>query len=354
MREESAAIGDMAARLFADLADPQEIVAGKEGWLETLWTAIEDAALDRAWVAEEQGGAGLDAVHCGAIAAASGGAALAAPLIETMVARHWASRAGLDLPDGPVGLAPSRLGDVARLADDGTLIGTLRDVPWSKGPLLVAAEQGDGSTTLCVVTPEDCRIREQPNLSDDPRVAVALDGVTPRSSAPTNASRLDVLATAAVLRAAQVGGALRWATDAVVDYAGKRQAFGRTISRFQAVQHLAARLAGEVCAVEVAARVALQAIDRGEGIMEAACAKVRADEAAEQGAQIAHQVFGAIGFTREHVLHRYTTRLGSWRDDYGAGPEWAILLGHAAAANGGAGYWNSLAGPDRLELEAGR
>jgi len=350
MSESVAAVAEMAQRLFADLADPQDVLAGKAGWREALWSAIEDAALDRAWVPEEQGGAGLDGEDCGAIAAAAGGAALAVPLVETIVARHWAARAGLDLPDGPVGLAPSRLGDVARINDDGTVSGTLRDVPWGEGPLVLAAEGGDGSTALCVVERAACTVRDQPNPSDDPRSAVTLENVTPLASAATNASRLDVLASAAALRSAQIGGALRWATDAAVAYAGERKAFGRTISRFQAVQHLLARLAGEVCAAEVAAQVALQAIDRGDGVMEAACAKVRADEAAVEGAQIAHQAFGAIGFTQEHALHRFTTRLGAWRDDFGSGPEWAVLLGRAAAARGGDGFWTAMAGPDWLEL----
>ena len=36
-----------------------------------------------------------------------------------------------------------------------------------------------------------------------------------------------------------------------------------------------------------------------------------------EGAAIAHQVHGAIGFTKEHILHRFTLRLLAWRDDFG-------------------------------------
>jgi len=119
-------------------------------------------------------------------------------------------------------------------------------------------------------------------------------GVLAHSLYP-DATLIDVLASAAALRAAQIGGALRWSLEAALTYAGERQAFGRPIAKFQAVQHHLARLAGEVCATEVGAAVALQALDDGPARMEAAAAKIRADEAASDGALIAHQVFGAIG-----------------------------------------------------------
>jgi hypothetical protein len=49
---------------------------------------------------------------------------------------------------------------------------------------------------------------------------------------------------------------------------------------------------------------------------------------------------GAIGFTHEHQLHRLTTRLWSWRDEFGAEREWAVRLGRFAAGAGAAGYWD--------------
>jgi acyl-CoA dehydrogenase len=48
---------------------------------------------------------------------------------------------------------------------------------------------------------------------------------------------------------------------------------------------------------------------------------------------------GAIGFTREHRLHLYTTSLWTWRDEFGGQVFWARQLGQAALAAGGTGYW---------------
>ena len=66
-------------------------------------------------------------------------------------------------------------------------------------------------------------------------------------------------------------------------------------------------------------------------LLEAASAKIRCGEAAAEGAAIAHQVHGAIGFTKEHVLHRFTLRMLSWRDDFGSESYWAAELGGMVA-----------------------
>ena len=56
-------------------------------------------------------------------------------------------------------------------------------------------------------------------------------------------------------------------------------------------------------------------------------------------ASIASQMHGAIGFTREHRLHLYSTALWAWRDEFGGQVFWAKRLGSAALAAGGAGFW---------------
>ena len=77
--------------------------------------------------------------------------------------------------------------------------------------------------------------------------------------------------------------------------------------------------------------------------LEAASAKIRAGEAAAEGAAIAHQVFGAIGFTNEHVLHRFTLRMLSWRDDFGNESHWAAELGRRVARGGADAFWTLVA-----------
>jgi acyl-CoA dehydrogenase len=54
-------------------------------------------------------------------------------------------------------------------------------------------------------------------------------------------------------------------------------------------------------------------------------------------------VMGAIGFTQEHTLHRFTRRLWGWRDDFGNESYWAVKLGNLVAAKGADGLWPMLA-----------
>src|SRR5207248_10566106 len=125
-------------------------------------------------------------------------------------------------------------------------------------------------------------------------------------------------------------------------------AFGRPIGKFQAVQHHLARLAGETAAALAAAGSAADTIagtgSFDDGIfLEAASAKIRCAEAAAEGAAIAHQVHGAIGFTKEHILHRYTLRMLAWRDDFGNESYWAVELGNKIAAGGADEFWPLVA-----------
>jgi acyl-CoA dehydrogenase len=152
----------------------------------------------------------------------------------------------------------------------------------------------------------------------------------------------------AAIRAAQMAGALQSILDRSVAYAKERVAFERPIGGFQAVQHNLARLAGETAVALAAAGSAADAIASEASFndavfLEVASAKIRIGEAAETGAAIAHQVHGAIGFSREHVLHRYTQRLHAWRDDFGTESAWAARLGARVAAAGADALWPMLA-----------
>ena len=47
---------ETAARIFADLADPQTVNQAANGaWQEPLWRALSDAGLPLAWVPEKLG-----------------------------------------------------------------------------------------------------------------------------------------------------------------------------------------------------------------------------------------------------------------------------------------------------------
>jgi acyl-CoA dehydrogenase len=208
----------------------------------------------------------------------------------------------------------------------------------------------DGRAVVALVERAQCGLEPGESQAGEPRdtlrfeavPALALGGALPG----LDEDRL--LAMGAAARAVQMSGALEAVLERTAAYAAERVAFGRPIAKFQAVQHALARLASETAAALAAAGSAADALDGGQAceqavLLEVASAKIRAGEAAGAGAAIAHQVHGAIGFSAEHVLHRYTQRLWAWRDDFGGEAEWAARLGRLLAARGAGALWPLIA-----------
>ena len=341
-------VAETAARIFADLADPQAVNSARnDAWKGPVWQALAESGLTLAWVPEEHGGAGAELADGFAILGVAGQYAAAIPLAETLLAGWLLSGAGLSVPAGMLSVAPARPGDRITLNADGTLSGRARAVPFAgeAGHLAVLA-----GSTVALVDARAGRIADGRTLAGEPSNTVTFDRVSALAAAPLPA-RLDqtaLMLMGGVIRSVQIAGALAAVLDITVRYANDRVAFERPIAKFQAVQHNLARLAGEVSAAMTAAHSAADAIASTDKFddaifLEATAAKIRAAEAAQEGAAIAHQVHGAIGFTNEHILHRYTLRMLSWREDFGNESYWAAELGNMVAARGADELWPLVA-----------
>jgi len=384
-------VAETATRIFRDHCDPQAIIrAGGEGWKAGAWGALEDAGLPLAWVPEEFGGAGAEIADGFAVLRETGRFAVALPVAETMLAGWLLAQAGISSPRGAMTCGPVREGDRVTLAKNGTLTGRLRAVPFAKDVQHIAllADREGGGLAVALVEKGAARVGEGASAAGDPQGPVTLERVKPVAAqdAPAGLDLQALHLMGAAARAMQITGAMEAILDISVGYANERVAFGRPIGKFQAVQHNLARLAGEVAAAIAAAGSAADAIAtsyaptespsplwggvRGGGnpndqrsaippsltlphegggdagddaiFLEVASAKIRVGEAAGEGAAIAHQVLGAIGFTREHILHRFTQRLWAWRDDFGNESQWAVKLGNRVAANGADALWPML------------
>jgi acyl-CoA dehydrogenase len=342
---------DTATRIFADLADPQSVNREKDdGWKVQLWQALQDSGLTLAWVPEGLGGAGAGVDDGMEILAAAGRVAAAVPLAETMLAGWLLSRVAIAPPSGMMAVLPVRLGDRISCNSDGSLSGHARNVPFARDARHFAVCVHSKETiSIALVKAELCRLTLGQNLAGEPSDWVTLDRVKPlhAAEAPTGFDQTSLMIMGSVARSMQAAGALGTILALCIQYANERVAFERPIARFQAIQHALARLAGEVAAAIAAARSAAQALAQDEVndalFLEAAAAKVRCAEASEKGSAIAHQIHGAIGFTKEHVLHRFTLRLLSWRDDFGDECHWAAELGGRIAARGAEQLWPLLA-----------
>jgi len=276
---------------------------------------------------------------------------LPVPLAETLLAGWLLARAGIDAPAGAMTVAPARPRDRIALNADGSLSGVSRGVPFAKDCEHIAVMAvGDRGAAIALVKTADCRLGEGRNLAGDGSGSVTFERakVVRSAAVPTGFDQSALMLIGATVRSVQAAGALETILALSVAYANERVAFERKIGKFQAVQQNLARLAGETAAALAAAGSAADTIAQTPAfddtvLLEAAAAKIRSGEAAAEGAAIAHQVHGAIGFTNEHVLHRFTLRLLSWRDDFGNESYWAAALGVLVARRGANQFWPLLA-----------
>jgi acyl-CoA dehydrogenase len=343
---------EQATRVFRDYGDAQTINnATDDSWKKLLWSQLQDSGLTLCWVPEEKGGAGAGIAAGFEILKVSGRFAVPVPLAETMLAGWLLAHAGLPAPPEMMTIAPVSDRDAIQMSTDGRVSGAAHAVPFAPeaAHLALLAASDDGPVTA-LVDMAACTLARGVSIAGHEQARVVLEAVTPVASRPASAKTgAEVLMLmGAAVRARQMAGALQALLDMSVAYAQDRVAFGRPIGKFQAVQHNLARLAGEVAAADAASGSAADALVQGTlscdaVFLEVASAKIRAGEAAGDGAAIAHQLFGAIGFTQEHILHRFTRSLWAWRDDFGNESWWAEKLGSRVAAAGADELWPMLA-----------
>jgi acyl-CoA dehydrogenase len=331
---------DTATRLLNDLCTPETQRLAEGGvWQPDLWRAVEDAGLPRALVPEASGGSGLSFADAMVIVRAAGHHAVPAPLPETMLAAWLLSRAGMPVPEGPMTIAFGENISLTQNERGCHPRGSALRIPWARAETTIVAM--DDAGTVAIVPRADCSVEPGENLAREPRDAITLGGRTDQVG-NAGLDRDQLRAVGAALRAQQIAGALERITELTVRYAQDRKQFGRAIGKFQAVQQNLAVLAGQTAAAAAAADLAAEAVGETIRIPPIAAAKSRCGEAAGIGAAIAHQVHGAIGFTREHSLHLYTRRLWSWRDEFGNETVWNRYLGRHFAKAGASRYWAEI------------
>jgi alkylation response protein AidB-like acyl-CoA dehydrogenase len=116
----------------------------------------------------------------------------------------------------------------------------------------------------------------------------------------------DILQKAAVAKCAEMVGGAQAALDMTVNYAKERVQFGRPIGSFQAIQHYCANMAMDVSGSRfVTYKAAWEVSESLPAALDAAIAKAWVSEAYGRVTLLAHQIFGAIGFTMDHDIHLY-------------------------------------------------
>src|SRR4029079_15629150 len=148
--------------------------------------------------------------------------------------------------------------------------------------------------SIALVDADKCRIEAGIGLGGDHSDTVTFDKVQPLATkpAPKGFEQTHLMLMGGVARSLQIAGALESMLEISVRYSNERVAFEKKISKFQAVQHNLAKLAGESAAAlaaptSAADTFASNTAAEDAAFLEAAAAKIRCAEAAEKGAAIA-------------------------------------------------------------------
>jgi acyl-CoA dehydrogenase len=306
-----------------------------------LWALLESLGIDRLGLPESQGGAGGDLADVAAAVRLAGYFALPVPLAETLLVAGWTlAESGRHVASGPLAFVHHPDLAIRRRAGGGwTLSGRAPGVRWGRSARTLVILVDD---LLALVPASAVDIAEGVNIADEAcdtvscdRVELAESDVCPASPALSSAT---IRRRGALGAAIAMSGALDRMLDLTARHALLRSQFGRPIGRFQAIQQSIALMAAEVAAARAA-------VDRAVGRptdTNVAIAKVRAGEATTVVCRTAHQVHGAVGFTREHRLQRLSRRAWAWRDEHGSEEEWAARLGTEIVGHGAAALWPNL------------
>ncbi len=289
---------------------PQHVrEAGGEGTGRSTerWRRLAEAGVIGLTVPKEHGGLGMDEIGLALLLEESGRAALPEPLVETTAVgvplltevgddetrARWLPAVAEGKAILTVGLVEDQLVADAHVAD------------------LLLLRAGD---KLHAVAADAVKLTPQPSL-DPTRRLFAVDWKPVRETRIAGGEDALQATDAAFDRGAlavslQLLGIAARLVELGAAYAKERHQFGKPIGSFQAVSHQVADSFMDAENARSLAMWAAAAIDSEDedAALAAATAKAFAAEAAVRACERAIQVHGGIGFTWEHVLHRYYKR----------------------------------------------
>lgn len=305
-----------------------------------LWSSLDDLGLVRLTGASDSGGSGAGWAEAAELIAAAVRHGVRVPLAEHDLLACWMlETVGLPI-DGAVRT-------ICVLDESGVATA----VPWASTAqrIVVVRREGDRHH-VADVDPASLSVTAGTNMIGEPRDTVTADvSVLAGQGKSVDAVRVRQLQhKSAMVRCIQVCTALDVALDLTIEHTSSRTQFGRSLSKFQAIQHMVADIAAEAALARAATDAALNAaISTGWAADNlgflVAVARSCAGHAASVVVRNAHQAHGAIGTTIEHRLHEYTRSALAWRAEYGSVQYWDAEVTRAAQAAGAAGLWPLIA-----------
>ncbi|WP_310467306.1 acyl-CoA dehydrogenase family protein [Sphingomonas sp.] len=315
----------------------------EDGFDRALWTQFGELGLAGICIPEAHGGMGLGATEAALVLEEVGRNLTPSPFLTTAVAavraldgsaqaEKWfpgilagETVAALAIDEGRRH-APEQVAMRAERQGNGFVLnGTKQFVVHgaSADLILVAARtagapgESDGLTLFAVARDAAGVGVENVTLADASKAArltfdkVALDGDAVVGEVDGGWGPLSrALGAGRAGAAAELVGVAAGASAMTLDYLKQRKQFGKLIGEFQALQHRAAHLFGEIEIARAAAFKAAELLDAGDGEAErmVSVAKAKAASVGALAVQEGVQMHGGIGMTDEHDIGFYVKR----------------------------------------------
>ena len=315
----------------------------QDGFGHALWKQFAELGLTGILIPEAQGGAGLGMVEAGVVMEEVGRNLTPSPFLTTAVAavralegsgqaERWFPKivagdtvAALAIDEGKhhdprhIACEAKRSGNGFALSGSKQFVvhGASADlilvaartagaVGESDGVTLFAVERGAKGLAVDNVTLADASKAARLTLDNVEVDADAVVGEVDGGWAPLSRA----LAAGRTGAAAELVGVAAGAAAMTFDYLKQRKQFGRLIGEFQALQHRAAHLYGEIEIARAATLKAAQLLDAGDERAElyVSVAKAKAARTSALAVQEGVQMHGGIGMTDEHDIGLYMKR----------------------------------------------
>lgn len=283
---------------------------------DSLWQAIAQAGFLELLAPESAGGAALSLRELFPVITQFGRYALPVPAAQSIAARALLLPHGATVPAGRITLAAS-----CRVNADGAV-----DCPLTPFGMVADTVLANDRGTLLVLS---CNDAERAATGVRGNLTAGLRWRPSAQIVRLPGAGAAVPLFGAALHAAMLAGAMNRVFEMTLQYGNDRVQFGRSIGKFQAIQHQLSVMAEHVAAAMIAAELAFATDEKSPQRVPTAIAKARTSEAVSTVASIAHAVHGAIGITEEFDLQLYTRRLHEWRIAHGAEAVWNDVVGEA-------------------------
>lgn len=304
-----------------------------------LWNEIEKNGLPKISVKEKFGGYEIPFFSILPLIKIVNNHGTPLPLSETILSNYILSESDINPPNGIVTFAT----DTKNLQIKNNMIsGEILSVPYLNltKNLLIVHELNNVKKAI-LIDEINGEIIHKKNFLAEPRYNIKVENLNIAEIRPIK-NNIDFNFLGAILRSAQMIGAMEKVLDLSINYCSERKQFGRALSKFQAIQHQISEMAVELSASSAALSTITELGLSEKNSNDTAILKIRAGFAAGKIIAISHQVHGAIGFTKEYELSYFTKNLNSWRNDFGNESFWEEFLGKRFLEKNNKNLWEYL------------